>query len=468
MAAGPAIGGRPGTRARRTVVALAITQTVGYGTLYYSFAIFLTPLAADLRTTTTAVTGTFTAAVLAAAALAVPVGRWLDRHGGRALMTGGSLLGALLLVAWSRVDSLWQLYAVQVGLGVAGAASLYEAAFAVIIAGTSPRHRANALLTVTVVAGFASTIFLPLTGRLVEQYGWRTALVLLAAIQALLTVPLHATALRAAPPAGGAAGRPDRRARRTTPPAGSLDRRARRTAAPAGSLDRPARCAASSAGGVAGSPERSVRLRVVLADRGFWLLAIGFTANTAAIALVTVHLVAALVSWGHPLSFAATAAGLFGVLSVTGRLATTALQRRFRTTTVVAVVFAVQAVAVAMLPVIGRTAAGAIAGVVGFGLGFGVATIAKPVLIAGRYDTRRYATIAATLVVPVTIAKATAPLGAAALLNHAGGYTGMFLATAVLCTIAAAALGITREPPPRAPSPQEPPAREPPPREPPP
>lgn len=419
MAAGPAIGGRPGTRARRTVVALAITQTVGYGTLYYSFAIFLTPLAADLRTTTTAVTGTFTAAVLAAAALAVPVGRWLDRHGGRALMTGGSLLGALLLVAWSRVESLWQLYAVQVGLGVAGAASLYEAAFAVIIAGTSPRHRANALLTVTVVAGFASTIFLPLTGRLVEQYGWRTALVLLAAIQALLTVPLHATALRAAPPAG--------------------------------SLDRSARCAASSAGGVAGPPERSVRLRVVLADRGFWLLAIGFTANTAAIALVTVHLVAALVSWGHPLSFAATAAGLFGVLSVTGRLATTALQRRFRTTTVVAVVFAVQAVAVAMLPVIGRTAAGAIAGVVGFGLGFGVATIAKPVLIAGRYDTRRYAIIAATLVVPVTIAKATAPLGAAALLNHAGGYTGMFLATAVLCTIAAAALGITREPPPREP-----------------
>ncbi len=382
------------------VAALAITQTVGYGTLYYSFAIFLTPLAAELHTTTTAVTGTFTAAVLTAAMLAVPFGRWLDRHGGRVLMTAGSLLGALLLVAWSQVETLWQLYAVQIGLGVAGAASLYEAAFAVVIAGYAPRHRPNALLALTVVAGFASTIFLPLTGRLVEQYGWRTALLVLAAIQASLTVPLHAIALRSVPPAA-----------------------------------REAR-----------SPHEPTRLRTVLADRGFWLLAIGFTANTAAIALVTVHLVAALLSWGHPLSFAATTAGLFGVLSVTGRLATTALRRRFRTTTVVATVFAVQAVAVGTLPFTGHTAVGAIVGVTGFGLGFGVATIAKPVLLADRYDTRRYATIAATLVVPVTIAKATAPLGAAALLARAGGYTSVFLATAGLCVVAAAALQIIRDP----------------------
>ena len=72
------------------VAALAVTQTVGYGTLYYAFAVFLVPLAADLRASTTAITGSFTASVLASAVLAVPVGRWLDRHGGRAMMTIGS------------------------------------------------------------------------------------------------------------------------------------------------------------------------------------------------------------------------------------------------------------------------------------------------------------------------------------------------------------------------------------------
>ncbi|HEY0001940.1 MAG TPA: MFS transporter, partial [Actinoplanes sp.] len=101
MAAGGNVGDHrsPAPTGNRTLVAaLAITQTIGYGTLYYAFAIFLTPIAADLHTTTTAVTGAFTASVLASALLAVPVGRWLDRHGGRALMTAGSLLGALLLV----------------------------------------------------------------------------------------------------------------------------------------------------------------------------------------------------------------------------------------------------------------------------------------------------------------------------------------------------------------------------------
>ena len=391
---------RPGVRMRRgTVAALAITQTVGYGTLYYSFAVFLTPLATGLHTTTTAVTGTFTASVLAAALLAVPVGRWLDRRGGRALMTAGSLLGAVLLVAWSRVETLPQLYAVQIGLGLAGAASLYEAAFAVVIAVHTAEQRPNALLVLTVVAGFASTIFLPLTGHLVDRYGWRTALLILAVIQAVLTVPLHALVLGPAAP-------------------------------------------------VARTPLPRYR-----PDRAFWLLAAGFTANTAAIALITVHLVAALLSWGHGLSFAAATAGLSGVLSVTGRLATTALQRRFRTTTVVAAIFSVQAVAVATLPFAGRTVLGAVLGVVGFGLGFGVATIAKPVLLADRYGTRRYATIAALLVVPMTIAKAAAPLGAAALLTRAGSYTSVFLVTAVLCAVAAVALGVTREPPPHGPCP---------------
>ncbi|GIF23594.1 MFS family permease [Actinoplanes tereljensis] len=379
-------------RATAIVAALAVTQTVGYGTLYYAFAVFLIPVARDLNASTTAVTGSFTASVLASAALAVPVGRWLDRHGGRALMTAGSAAGALLLVAWSRIDSLWQLYAVQIGIGIASAACLYEAAFAVIIAWHTPARRPSALLALTVVAGFASTIFLPLTGWLVDQHGWRIALLVLAGLQMLVTVPLHAVVLRGAP-----------------------------------RLPKPQNPA-------------PVRVRAVLADRGFWLLALAFTANTAAIAVVAVHTVAALITWGHSPAFAATTAGLFGVLSVTGRLVTTGLQRRFRTTTVVAAIFAVQGVAAAALPLTGRGTVPAIAGVIGFGIGFGVGSIAKPVLLADRYDTRRYATIAAVLVVPMTVAKATAPLAAAAIHTATHGYGSVFAATAAVCLVAAAAL----------------------------
>jgi hypothetical protein len=87
-----------------------------------------------------------------------------------------------------------------------------------------------------------------------------------------------------------------------------------------------------------------------LRDGRFWLLTLAFVANAAALSALSVHLVAYLIEAGHPATFAATVAGLLGVLSVTGRLATTGLQRRTRPATVVAAVFAVQALAARLQP----------------------------------------------------------------------------------------------------------------------
>ena len=89
------------------VATFAITQTVGYGTMYYAFAVLLHPIAADLHASPAAVTGALTTAVLAWAAAAVPVGRWLDRHGGRALMTLGSA-GGTKPVACCHSSGLYQ------------------------------------------------------------------------------------------------------------------------------------------------------------------------------------------------------------------------------------------------------------------------------------------------------------------------------------------------------------------------
>jgi MFS family permease len=393
-------------RARAIVAALALTQTVGYGTLYYSFAVLLTPLARDLHTSTTAVTGAFTTAVLVGAVAAVPVGRWLDRHGGRTLMTAGSVAGAVLLASLSIVDSPAGLYAVWIGIGLACAMSLYEAAFAVIVAWhPDPRARANALLAVTVVAGFASSIFLPLTGALVDRYGWRTAVLILATLHAAITVPLHVTVLRRPPRPTGA--------------------------------DGPDACTAGRSRG------RRHAVHTAVHDRYFWILTIAFVANAAALAGLSVHLVAYLIELGHPAFFAATVAGLLGVLSVTGRLAVTGLQRRIRTTFAVAGIFTVQALAAGTLPLIGHSTAGAVAGVTAFGLGFGVATIARPALLASRYDTTGFATIAGITTVPTTIAKAGAPLAAAALHTTAGSYTPVLLATAAACLLAAAGIAAT-------------------------
>lgn len=399
---GPAArrGRRPGTPARRGLVAaLAVTQTVGYGVLYYAFAVVLRPISEDLGVSVTAVTGALTAAVLVTAAAAIPVGRWLDRRGGHGLMTAGSILGAVALVAWSQVVTVSQLYAVFVAIGVASAMVLYQPAFAILVAVLDPARRANALLAVTLVAGFASSVFFPLTGVLVDRHGWRGAVLTLAVTYAATAIPLHALALR------------------HTGPSGADDApRSRRSGAGAG---------------------------LAFRDPGFWLLTMGFVLQGAAVATIGVHLVSYLVTLGHPPALAATVAGLLGVLSVTGRVLYTGLARQLPLTVVTAVVFALQAAAIGALPLVGRSTTGAIGCVAGFGLGFGVATIARATILAERYGSHRYATVAGALATPATVAKAAAPLGAAAL-AAAAGYTTVTVAAAVACLAAAGLLVVLR------------------------
>ncbi len=386
----------PARHGRRVVAALAVTQTIGYGVLYYAFSVFLTPMAADLHATGTQVTAALTGSILIAALCAPPVGRLLDAHGGRGLMTTGSVIGALAVLAWSRVENLPQLYAVFAAIGVACAMVLYESAFAVIVSWfDGPGHgRANALLALTVVAGFASTIFLPLTGLLVDSYGWRTALVILAVIYAAAAIPLHALVVR----------RPARTGHRPVT-----------------------------------TRERAEIVRAATRRRPFWLLVIAFTANGGAAAVMSVLLITYLIHLGHPPVLAAALAGLLGVLSVTGRLLTAGLQRRLPADLIAAAIFTLQGVAAALLPLAGRTVPGAVGCVLGFGLGFGIASITLPHLLLRRYGTSAYASLSGRVAAFSVADKALAPLGAVAL-AQAAGYTWVMAAVAVACAVAALAL----------------------------
>ena len=162
---------------------------------------------------------------------------------------------------------------------------------------------------------------------------------------------------------------------------------------------------------------------------------------------MVVHLVGYLTSRGHPATFAATVTGLLGVLSVTGRIVLTAARRLAPMTTVVAAIFGIQAVAAASLPALGASPVGAVVAVVAFGLGFGVSSLATPTLLADRYGTIAYASIAGILALPVTISRATAPLATAALL-HAAGYQSLLIAVAVCCAIAAVGMFLRAGSPP--------------------
>lgn len=388
---------------RRLIAVLAITQTVGYGVLFYTFSVVLHPIAADLHAGTAAITGAYTLSVLVAAAAAIPVGRYLDRRPARNLMTAGSVLGTAAVIGLSQARSVWHLYAAFVLIGLAGAAVLYEAAFTVIVHQLGAARRADAVLTITIVAGFASTIFIPTTGWLTAEHGWRTALLTLALLHGAITIPAHLLAVPATAPGTASRHTPDRQ--------GHSD------------------------------------IRRLLRDRGFWLLVIAFVAHGTAVSAVSVHLVGYLTTLGHPITVAAAIAGMLGALSVTGRIVTTGLTRRRPIATVTAAVFAVQAAAAALLPLVGTTRAGAVLCVAAFGLGFGVGTIARPTILVDRYGTTAYGAVSGTLTVPITIAKAAAPLAAATLTG-----TTQLAAVAALCLIGAIALSRTRQRPAHSPA----------------
>ncbi len=88
-----------------------MTATVSYGVLTYGFAVFIDPMTRELGWSKATVTGAFSLASLVMGAAVIPVGHWVDRHGARVVMTAGSVVATLGLLAWSRVESVPEFYA---------------------------------------------------------------------------------------------------------------------------------------------------------------------------------------------------------------------------------------------------------------------------------------------------------------------------------------------------------------------
>ena len=170
---------------RRLIWTIAITQLVGWGCLFTPFQLMIAPMERELGWSRTEISGAFTLGLLVSGLMAIPAGRWVDRHGGRGPIAWGGLAGAALLVGWGQVDRLWLFYLLWVALGVVHATALWGSAMAVMV--SAAREPMRAITAVTFVTGFTGTIFLPLIAVLNDTLGWRGALAVLAVLQAAQT-----------------------------------------------------------------------------------------------------------------------------------------------------------------------------------------------------------------------------------------------------------------------------------------
>ena len=388
------------------LLTVSITEMISWGVLYYAFTVFLKPMQASLGWSTAELSGAFSLALLCSAGAALPVGRLLDRHGTRWLMTLGSCVAALLLLAWATVENLTLFYLVWVGIGIAMAAVLYDPAFA-LVATWFHRLRARALTILTFIAGFASVIFVPLAQWLVQVQGWRMALLTLALLLALVTIPLHALVLRRRPGDLGLA--PDGIASPTSTPLAHTVH------------------------------EQSVPTRTALHGTTFWWIAAAFALNMLAAGAITVHLVPYLIDHGYPPGFAASMVGLIGIMALPGRLIFTPLGERLSRRLVIALLFLLQAAALPVLLLV-QSVVGVFCFVVLFGAGFGAITPARAALVADHYGSTHYASINSVLGLFITGARAIAPVGVGIMYDLLGAYSPIFWALAAISVLAAGAI----------------------------
>lgn len=387
-----------------TTWALAIGQLVAWGAVYYAFSLFVVPMEQELGWSRAWTNAALSCGLLVSGLAAYPVGKWIDHGHGRMVLTAGSLLASVMLVLWSQAGSLITLFAAWVGLGVSMAATLYDPVFA-ILTRDYPRSFRTKITLVTLVAGFASTVFIPLTQQLVDVLGWRHALLVLAAINACACLPIHWLSLRNDP----------------------------NVAAPAVNKERI-------------KAENEVSVGRALRTPVFWALAICFTAYYATFAALTFHLVPLMVERhvSQPVILATMA--VIGPAQVLARVLLFTAGRNVSPKIVGLIITSAFPASVAILLIAGTSPVALILFAIIYGGANGMMTILRGTIVQDVMWTEGYGAMSGLLSAPSNIAKGIAPISAALIWTIGQTYVPVEWTVLIVSLISTAAFGFVSFP----------------------
>lgn len=364
------------TGLRRVLVVLCVTEITSWGILYYAFTVLSASISSQTGWSLSVVTAAFSTGLVTSALVGIGVGRWLDRHGPRWVMTAGSMLAAVSLIGVAVAPNIGWFVAAWVTVGVAMSAVLYPPAFAALTRWFGSR-RVGALTVLTLAGGLASTVFAPITAVLSAHLDWRATYLVLAAVLAVVTVPAHWFGLRRPwPPVHGPC-----------------------------PVEAPTRTARSAP---------------------FLALTAAFALASCATYAVIANLVPLMTELGISTGAAAIALGLGGAGQVAGRLGYGILVRRIGVVPRTALVFTGIAVTTAMLGVVTSLAALVVVAILS-GVARGIKTLLQATAVTERWGTTHYGHLSGILSAPVTLATALGPWIGAVLASILGGYAPMFL-----------------------------------------
>jgi len=370
-------------------VGLSLGQLVTWGCVFYTFALLAHPIELSLGLTRAESSFAFSLALLGEGLLAFWVGRWIDAGHERWVMTGGSIVVGVGLLAHSHINSLTEFYLVWIWLGLGLSATLYTPAFAVVTR-RFPNDFRRAIIMMTFLGGLASTVFIPLSSWLIDSWGWRHALVVLGLMQLSVCVPLHALLLRGARPA------PSQGATQT---------------------------------GVA-----PVSVRVFLKQSSFWLLSLFMILMMMVTSALPVHLVNLLRESGLPPVWVLAIPASIGVIQVIGRWLLFMFEKHLDVHLANRWIPMLIPLGLCVLVFGGITTLPALGFVLLFGLGNGLITIVKGTAFAQYVSREHVGQLNGLLGVPIALARACAPWALGLMWSPEGGYA-VGLRWVLLCSL---------------------------------
>ncbi len=358
---------------------LTISQMMGWGALYHCFPVYMKPMQQEFGWSVTDLNWALTIGLVTADLVAVPVGQWIDRHGGRVVMTLGAALGAAMVGLWSQVNDLVFFYAIWAVIGLAMACSLGNTQSAVVTANVRDYRRGIAYLSF--FSSLASTIAIPAASILLTHMGWRQALLFQAALQFCGPAMINFVVLRGTK--------------------GSMSGEAARARA-------------------AGEP---TPVPAAMRQRAFWLLAIACSIHWFTSMSVSIHILPLMQERGLSLETAVSLIALNGPAAVMGRLMMFYLVPGNSGLVTGRIAFPVFSLGAFILAVAsGSNIWGFVAYSFTFGMAAGVLMVVRQTSVAEIFGVRGYGAITGALATVAILPRTTSPVAVAFLRDWFGNY----------------------------------------------
>ena len=170
------------------VAAGGLLGCVAIGAMF-SLPVFLRPISRDTGWSITGISSAMTFGFLAMALGSIIWGNLSDRFGPRLIVLIGSSVLATALALASRATSLIE-FQLIFGLAVGGATAAIFAPMMACVTGWFDTHRSLAVSLVSAGMGMAPMTMSPLAARLISNHDWRTSLQILAALTAVVMIPV--------------------------------------------------------------------------------------------------------------------------------------------------------------------------------------------------------------------------------------------------------------------------------------